>query len=412
MFLLKCVKCGTEYSPQEVEYTCPKCGYEGILDVIFNYDKLKSIYGKEPSDFIDRDKISLWRYKKLLPIKQELNEPEGWVGWTPLYEAPRLRKYLGVQELFIKDDGRNPTASLKDRASAVGVMKAKERGVKTACCASTGNAASSFAYFCALLGIKPYIFVPRTAPRAKIAQLLVYGAKVLAVKDTYDRAYELAIEASEKWNWYNRNCAFNPYLVEGKKTMALEVLEQLGFDNPPDYIVISIGDGCICSSVGKAILDFYNLGFIKKKPRIVGVQAEGCAPLYKAYREGKTEIEEVVPKTLADSIAVGKPRNRYKAMKYLKYTDGIVEAVSDAEILEAIKLLARYSGVFAEPAGATPFAGYLKLLEKGEIKPSDRVAVVVTGNGLKDVDAAIKATGNPVEVAPNIEDVSKVIENE
>ncbi|MCK5686260.1 pyridoxal-phosphate dependent enzyme, partial [bacterium] len=253
-----------------------------------------------------------------------------------------------------------------------------------------------------------HIFLPQTAPKAKIAQLLIYGANVIAIKDTYDRAYELAIEATKKWGWYNRNCAYNPYLVEGKKTVALEVIEQIGLDNPPDSIVISIGDGCICSSIGKAITDMYELGFISKVPRIIGVQASGCSPIYDAFNNG-TEVIECVPDTIADSIAVGLPRNRFKAMKYLKKTNGIVEKVTDEEILNATRVLARKSGVFGEPAGTTAFAGYLKLLEKGTIGKDENVAVIITGNGLKDIDSAMKAVGKPHIIDPSIENVAKIL---
>lgn len=408
LYSLECVLCGSVYPAEEVQYTCPSCGDEGILDVIFDYDRVKSTYGSGFEDIVDTSVHTLWRYKKLLPVLPDSRAPESSVGWTPLYAAPVLRKYLGVTDLFIKDDGRNPTASLKDRASAVGIVKAMEKGALTACCASTGNAACSFAYACAITGIESYIFVPQTAPKAKIAQLMIYGANVIAVKDTYDRAYELAIEASREWGWYNRNCAYNPYLVEGKKTVALEIMEQMGTENPPDNIVISIGDGCICSSIGKAITDMAELGFIRKMPRIIGIQASGCSPVYDAITNG-TEVVECVPDTIADSIAVGLPRNRYKAMKYLKKTSGIVEIVSDDEILEATKILARKSGVFGEPAGTTAFAGYLKLLEKGTIGRAERTAVVITGNGLKDIDSAMKAVGKPYCIEPSIENVRELL---
>ncbi len=408
LYKLECVICGAKYNADEVEYNCPACGDEGILDVIFDYEKISSLYGTSFNDLVDTSVPTLWRYKKLLPVELNSAVPESGVGFTPLYKAERLRKLLGVNNLFIKDDGRNPTASLKDRASAVGIVKAMEKGVKTATCASTGNAACSFAYACAITGIKSHIFLPQTAPKAKIAQLLIYGANVIAIKDTYDRAYELAIEATKKWGWYNRNCAYNPYLVEGKKTVALEIIEQMGIDNPPDSIVVSIGDGCICSSIGKAVTDMYELGFISKMPRIIGVQASGCSPIYDALKNG-TEVIECVPDTIADSIAVGLPRNRFKAMKYLKKTDGIVEKVTDEEILNATRVLARNSGVFGEPAGTTAFAGYLKLLEKGTISKNENVAVIITGNGLKDIDSAMKAVGKPHIIDPSIENVEKIL---
>jgi threonine synthase len=404
---LKCLLCGDEYSPDEVKYTCPKCGNEGILEVIYDYDEIKKHFSKES---LGSDKnYSMWRYLPLLPVDDPSKIGPLKVGWTPLYEAKRIREDLKMLHLWIKDDGRNPTASLKDRASAVAVAKAQELGEKVVTCASTGNAASSLAGASASVGLKNYIFVPKTAPKAKIAQLLVFGATVLAVNGTYDEAFDLSIKATETFGWYNRNTAFNPYMVEGKKTVSLEIIEQMNFE-VPDYIFVSVGDGCIISGVAKGYKDMFALGFIGKIPKLVAVQAEGCKPIVDAVN-GDGTVKFVEPDTIADSIAVGIPRNRVMAVRDIKESGGFGVAVSDEEILSAIKYLGSTQGIFAEPAGATGFAGMLKALHEGKISKNDRVVVIVTGNGLKDTDSAIKAGGEPIVINPDIEEVKKVVED-
>ena len=398
---LKCLLCGSEYNPDEVTYTCPKCGNDGILEVIYDYEEIKKHFSKESLQ--SNKDYSMWRYLPLLPVNDPSKIGPLKVGWTPLYEAKRIREDLDVPYLWIKDDGRNPTASLKDRASAIAIVKAQELGKKVVTCASTGNAASSLAGASASVGLKNYIFVPRTAPKAKIAQLLVFGATVLTVKGSYDEAFDLSIKATEKFGWYNRNTAFNPYMVEGKKTVALEIIEQMNFE-VPDYVFVSVGDGCIISGVAKGYRDMLSLGFIDKMPKLVAVQAEGCKPIVDAVN-GDGTVKFVKPDTIADSIAVGIPRNRVMAVRDVKESGGFGIAVSDEEILSAIKYLGSTQGIFAEPAGATGFAGMLKALKEGKISKNDKIVVIVTGNGLKDVESAQKAGGTPIEIEPRIEDV-------
>ncbi len=402
---LKCLLCGSEYTPNEVTYTCPKCGDDGIFEVIYDYEEIKKHFSKK--SLHNNKDYSMWRYLPLLPVDDPSKIGPLRVGWTPLYEAKRIREDLGISHLWIKDDGRNPTASLKDRASAIAVVKAQELGKKIVTCASTGNAASSLAGASASVGLKNYIFVPRTAPKAKIAQLLVFGATVLAVKGSYDEAFDLSIKATEKFGWYNRNTAFNPYMVEGKKTVALEIIEQMNFE-VPDYVFVSVGDGCIISGVAKGYKDMLSLGFIDKMPKLVAVQAEGCKPIVDAVN-GDGTVKFVKPDTIADSIAVGIPRNRVMAVRDVKESGGFGIAVSDEEILSAIKYLGSTQGIFAEPAGATGFAGMLKALKEGKISKNDKIVVIVTGNGLKDVESAQKAGGAPIEIEPKIEDVEKVL---
>ena len=405
---LRCLLCGREYKPIEVIYTCPRCGYNGILEVNYNYEGIKKVFTKESLE--NNKNFSMWRYLPLLPVDNpSLIGPLN-VGWTPLYEAKRMMEYLGVNNLWIKDDGRNPTASLKDRASAIAVVKAQEIGMDTLTCASTGNAASSLAGASASLGLKNFIFVPKTAPKAKIAQLLVFGATVFAINGTYDQAFDLSIEATENFGWYNRNTAYNPYMVEGKKTVALEIAEQMNFD-VPDYVFVSVGDGCIISGVHKGFYDLFNLGFVNKIPKLVAVQAEGCKPIVDAVN-GDGVIKYVEPHTIADSISVGIPRNGKMAVRDIKESGGFGIAVSDDEILSSLKLLGSIQGIFAEPAGATGFAGFVKSIRHGIISKNDKVVVLITGNGLKDVESAIRAGGKPLIIDPNIDAVKKALKND
>jgi len=400
---LKCVLCGREYLPEEVEYTCPECGPAGILEVLYDYEKTKRGFFREK--LVEDRNYSMWRYRPLLPVNNNSPLPPLHVGWTPLYPAERLRKKLNLKNLFIKDDGRNPTASLKDRASAVGIVKAMEKGAREVTCASTGNAASSWAGLAASVGLKAYIFVPETAPQGKLAQLLIFGAIIFLVKGSYDQAFDLCIEASGHFGWYNRNTAYNPYLVEGKKTVALEIAEQLGWE-PPDSIFVSVGDGCILSGVFKGFFDLLSLGWIERMPRVFGVQAEGAAPLFKAWKE-RRPLEPMEPKTIADSISVGIPRNGVMALRDLYRWNGMMISVSDEEILEAMRILGRETGVFGEPAGAASLAGLIRAQKDGLIGENEKVVVIITGNGLKDVSAALQAVRMPEPIEPTLESVER-----
>jgi threonine synthase len=403
---LKCVLCGAEYEPDEVLYVCPKHGDEGIVDVIYDYDLIATRLTKE--GLANNHDYSIWRYAPLLTVEDDSPRPPLQIGWTPLYHAKRLGEKLGLPHLYLKDDGRNPTASFKDRASAVGVVKALELGYETITCASTGNAASSLAGLAASVGLESVIFVPERAPQAKVAQLLIFGARVIMIKGTYDQAFDLCLEATKEYPWYSRNTAYNPYLSEGKKTAALELCEQLDW-KAPDRIIVSVGDGCIIGGLWKGLKDLLALGFIDRLPQLVGVQAEGSAPLVRAWEEGSEEIVPLVPDTLADSISVGQPRDRVKALRAVRETGGQYVAVSDEEILEAMRSLGREAAVFAEPAGATGFAGLTKMAARGEIDPQERIVVLVTGNGLKDVDSAIRATGQPELIEPNMAALRRLI---
>lgn len=388
----RCVRCGREY---EAVPRLAACACGGVLDIRYDYAAIRRTL--TPALFAGQPH-TMWRYRALLPVEEATVPPPLRVGWSPLYPAGRLAAELGLRALWIKDDGQNPTGSLKDRASALAVAKAFEAGADTVACSSTGNAASSLAGSAAAAGLKSYIFVPARAPAGKVAQLMIFGAHVFSVQGSYEDAFRLSAAAIERFGWYNRNAAVNPYLSEGKKTVSFEIAEQLGW-RTPDFVAVSVGDGCTIAGVWKGFRDLYALRLIDRLPRLISVQAEGCCPINRAVLEGAPwrPMEE---NTLADSIAVGVPRNPDKALRAIRESDGIAVNVSDEEILSAMRLLGRTQGVFAEPAGAAGTAGVKKALELGLIPPGSRVVSLVTGNGLKDAAGGIRAAGEPVAVVP------------
>lgn len=385
-YLLRCISCKKEYSPHEIDYTCPVCGDRlGTLEVIYDMHNIKKTFNREEIQPIS--KMGIWQFEKILPVDKNHYIPAFIVGNTPLYHSTKLAEKYGVGDLAVKDDGRNPTASFKDRASALAIVKAIEKKNNTVYCASTGNAASSLAGASAAEGMNCVIFVPASAPEAKLTQLQVYGAKVLAIDGSYDEAFDLSMKIGKEEGWYCRNSAINPYLLEGKKTGALELAVQYGW-NLPDFVFVSAGDGTVLSSFYKGFMDLKELGFIEKIPTIVGVQAKGASAIIDTFEGGEPFIPvDGNACTVADSISVGKPRDVIKACTYTKRNGGLFVRVGDKEILESIIELARTTGVFSEPAGATAFAGLKKMVKTGKLSNKVRVAVVVTGNGLKDLKA-------------------------
>ena len=410
---LKCLICGKQYRPDEVDYICPEHGDEGILDVQYDYDFIGRQINKET--LLNSRELSIWRYKPLLPIHPDAAIPPLAVGWTPLYPCPRLAGDLGLNALWIKDDGRQPTASFKDRASAVAVVKAKEKGAEVITTASTGNAAAALSGLCASIQQANVIFVPETAPQAKIAQLLVFGSRVFLVKGTYDDAFDLCVKATRTYGWYNRNTAYNPYMSEGKKTAAFEICEQLAW-NAPDRIFVSVGDGCIIGGLHKGLKDLAALGWIDKMPKLMGVQAAGSGYMYAAWKNNE-DIRIKPPisaKTVADSISSELPRDRIKALAAVNETSGAFLSVEDNEILRAITQLARSTGVFAEPAGAAAYAGLVKAVAQKQVAKDETVVVLNTGNGLKDVAGAMQAVDlagtKPFPVTPDLDAVQRVVD--
>ena len=415
----KCSLCGEEYLQGQVTYTCPKDG--GNLDVVLDIESINKKY--HPEDILSRTENSLWRYLPLLPVGDPpgASTPLHVAGWTPIFTLPRLADKLHLKHLWLKDESRNPTASFKDRASAVVVTRAIETGAEVVITASTGNAGAALAGMSAAVGQKAVIFAPKSAPPAKVAQLLVFGAKVILVDGTYDDAFDLTIQAANEFGWYCRNTGYNPFTVEGKKTAAFEIWEwwktaqadhKLGASsNEPESpltVFVSVGDGNIISGIHKGFKDLLNLGWIHIMPRIIGVQAEGSAALYNAYTANTETVTPVSAKTIADSISVDLPRDGVRALRAARETKGTYITVTDDEIIKAIGELGKM-GVFAEPAGATAYAGLVKALGSGVVGTGDPILVMNTGSGLKDINSARKAVGDAPVIEPTLQAVKKIL---
>jgi threonine synthase len=399
----QCSLCGKQYGPEEVTYVCPDDG--GNLNVLLDYEGIKNNYSIE--DITSSRDTSIWRYLPLLPVDDPGCEgtPLRAAGWTPTYAPPAMRKELGMKQLWVKDEGRQATASFKDRASAVVVARAREIGAEVIVTASTGNAGAALAGMSAAVGQKDVIFAPKSAPPAKIAQLLVFGAQVMLVDGTYDNAFDLTIEASNKFDWYCRNTGYNPFTAEGKKTAAFEIWEQVLLAeelDKPLCVFVSVGDGNIISGIHKGFKDLKELGWLKQMPRIFGIQSEGSAAIANAYLAGTEEIEAVSATTLADSISVDLPRDGVRAVRAATETNGAYILVTDDEIIKGIAALGKV-GIFAEPAGSTSYAGLVKALETGQITGDDPVLLMNTGSGLKDVKSAMKSVEEAPIIKPSME---------
>lgn len=415
----RCSLCKTEYSPTEVTYTCPKDG--GNVDVILDYDSIKAKY--QPEDLLSRTDSSLWRFLPLLPV----NEPVGaatplhTAGGTPVFNLTTLAEKLGLQNLWLKDESKNPTASFKDRASAVVVTRAQEIGADVIVTASTGNAGAALAGMSAAVGQKAIIFAPKSAPQAKVAQLLIYGAKVILVDGNYDDAFDLTVQCANEFGWYCRNTGYNPFTAEGKKTAAFEIWEwwqvahkkwhdKVGesLDHASLTVFVSVGDGNIISGIHKGFKDLFQLGWLPRIPRIIGVQAEGSAAISNAFHGNTETIMPVSAKTIADSISVDLPRDGVRAVRATKETDGTYVNVSDDEIRKAIADLGTV-GVFAEPAGAAAYAGLVQGSSAGVVRSEDPILVLNTGSGLKDIRAAMSAVPSAPIIEPTLEAVKKLL---
>jgi len=415
----KCSLCGTEYLPGQVTYTCPKDG--GNLDLVIDFDFIKKKFHAE--DILSRTEYSLWRYLPLLPVDEPpgTSTPLHAAGWTPVFALPRLAEKLNLKHLWLKDESRNPTASFKDRASAVVVTRALEVGAKIVVTASTGNAGAALAGMAAAIGQRAIILAPKSAPQAKVAQLLVYDAKVILVDGSYDDAFDLTIKASAEFGWYCRNTGYNPFTLEGKKTAAFEIWEWWIAahrewhqkdspldDHPPLTIFVSVGDGNIISAIHKGFKELLALGWIPNLPRIIGVQAEGSAAVANAFYSGGEDISPVHSTTIADSISVDLPRDGVRALRAARETNGTYITVSDNEIIAAIGELGKV-GVFAEPAGAAAHAGLVKAAASGVVKSDDPVLVINTGSGLKDVRAAMQAVTEAPVIEPTLQGLKKIL---
>ena len=415
----KCSLCGTEYLQGQVTYTCLKDG--GNLDIVLDVDSIKKKF--QPEDITSRTDFSLWRYLPLLPVDEPAGDstPLHAAGWTPVFALPRLAEKLNLKHLWLKDESRNPTASFKDRASAVVVTRAHELKSEIIVTASTGNAGAALAGMSAAVGQKAIIFAPKSAPQAKVAQLLVFGAKVILVDGSYDDAFDLSIKASEEFGWYCRNTGYNPFTLEGKKTAAFEIWEwwieahrdwhkkdSPLDDHSPLTIFVSVGDGNIISGIHKGFKDLFALGWIPNMPRIIGVQAEGSSAIANAFYADTEIITPISANTIADSISVDLPRDGVRAIRATKETGGTYITVTDDEILQAIAELGKI-GVFAEPAGAAAYAGMVKATSQNVVRSDDPILVLNTGSGLKDVRAAMQAVQSAPIIQPTLEAVKKIL---
>jgi len=399
---LKCIDCGREYNPEALHYLCPTCEDEnregqpqkGVLKAEYRFSQPPSFDLLKESGFID-----------LLPIKSRNSLPNLRVGNTPFYNISNINNLQLPFSLYVKDDSQNPTFSYKDRASAVVSAYAKENNISTIVAASTGNAGSSLAGICAAQGQRSIIMVPASAPIAKLTQIIMYGATVVPVKGTYDDAFDLSLLATKEFGWYNRNTAYNPYTIEGKKTAAFELFDQLG-RTIPDRIFVPVGDGVIISGIFKGFEDLLGLGIIKKMPIIVAVQSVGSQNLVSNLN---TSIFIISPsKTIADSISVDVPRNFNMAKQFINRYDGESVVVSDSEIIEASSMLARSTGIFTEPAAAAAFAGMLKYQKDNKIPNESKNVVLLTGSGLKDLKGVERIVNVPDAIEPSIGELKRI----
>ena len=399
----QCTDCGSLYQPDEVQYLCPKCEAQnkegmppkGVLKTLYDFDRLK------------RENISFSSLQKqyflpLLPITSLDSLPNLRVGQTPLYKQDHLEGKKLPFDLFLKDDAQNPTFSFKDRASAIVSAYAKEQGVDTIVAASTGNAGSSLSGICAAQGQKAIILVPESAPVAKLTQILMYGATIVPVQGTYDDAFDLSIKATQEFGWYNRNTAYNPMTIEGKKTVSYELFADLN-ESIPDRIFVPVGDGVIISGVYKGFEDLLKLGIIDKMPTIVAVQSKGSDNLVRNINKDLFVVE--ASSTLADSISVDIPRNFYMAQQFINTYKGEILAVEDTEIVKASGILSKNTGIFSEPAAATAFAGFLSYYDAHKISDNSKNIVLLTGSGLKDLKAVQQLIRIPKAIKPRIEEL-------
>ncbi|MCF7919272.1 MAG: threonine synthase [Candidatus Cloacimonetes bacterium] len=402
-FILECVDCGRQYDT--MMYLCPQCAQNndeshpprGVLKTLYDYQKIKSKSFRRLQSESFLDLLPLSSLKSLSYLR---------IGNTPLYKNKITEKDIASHELYLKDDAQNPTFSYKDRASGLVCAYALEQGINTIIAASTGNAGSSLAGIGASQGQRIIIIVPASAPAAKLLQIAMYGAIIVPVKGSYDEAFDLSMQATEKLGYYNRNTAYNPLTIEGKKTASFEIYAQLG-EQVPERIFVPVGDGCIIAGVYKGWEDLLQLGMISRIPQIIAVQAAGSSSLVKNLDRAIFLAEE--PDTIADSISVKIPRNFYMAKKYLKTYQGDAILVSDREIQQAAGQLAQNYGIFSEPAAASAFAGYLKYRATREIGENSRNIVMLTGSGLKDIAAFRDTVKIPQAIKPDLTELEAMM---
>jgi len=401
----ECINCGSKYGINEIVYFCKKCG--DLLEIKYDHGELAGALRE--SEWRNAP-LSVWRYRDFMPISDfskivSLNE-----GGTGLHSCPRLGKHLGIRQLYVKNEGENPTGSFKDRGMTVGVTKAVELGVKSVICASTGNTSASLAAYAAKAGLQCAVLIPSgKIAYGKLAQAMIYGAKVIQVRGNFDQALDVVLKLSEKHrNIYLLN-SINPFRIEGQKSLGYEICDQLN-QEAPDRVVVPVGNAGNISAIWKGFTEFHELGVVETLPKMTGIQAAGSAPIAKAIKTGSDTIVPVsAPETVATAIRIGAPVSWKKALNAIRESHGTAETVTDTEILDAQKTLARVEGLFVEPASASSIAGLKKLVENGEIDKDERVVCVTTGHGLKDPDTAVKMSEKPVEVDAEITAIEEVL---
>ncbi len=401
MIQLRCIKCNKKYPPEKRIYTC-QCS--GVLEVEIDLGEVSI-----DKDRLRRRKFGVWRYRELLPINKESKIITLGEGGTPLYKAETLGRKIGVKNLYIKNEGANPTGSFKDRGMTIGVTKALEFGATIVGCASTGNTSASLAAYAAKAQIKCLVLLPSgKIALGKLAQAILHGAKVIGIKGNFDTALKLVREASEELNIYLLN-SINPWRLEGQKTEAFEIADQLDFQ-PPDRVVLPVGNCGNISAIWKGFKELKIVGLIDSLPIMTGIQAKGASPVVKAFKQGREDITPVEkPETIASAIRIGAPVNALKALRALKESGGIAESVSDDEILNAQKMIACLEGIGVEPASASSIAGLIKLLEAGEIDRDERIVCITTGHALKDPEIIFKEYERPIEIEPRLDKLKEVI---
>jgi threonine synthase len=403
MFYLKCIKCNAQYPPDEKIYTCPKCG--GLLEVFIEVDKISVT-----KEDMDPRWMGVWKYREFMPIGPDAKIVTLTEGGTPLHKVENLRTDLGVKEIYVKNEGANPSGSFKDRGMTLGVTKALELGASAVACASTGNTSASLASFAAVARLPCLVLLPtgKTA-MGKLSQAILHGAKVVAIDGNFDDALELVRRVCDEMNIYLLN-SINPWRLEGQKSLGFEIVDQLDWD-VPDRIIVPVGNCGNSSAIWKGLKEFYDHGFIDRLPKITGIQADGAAPVVKAFKEGLDDVVPIEnPETVATAIRIGAPVSGPKTLKAVRESGGLMEAVSDEEILDAQKLLARREGIGVEPASASTIAGLKKLLDSGEIDRDERIVLVATGHALKDPEIIIKSSQKSVTCEADIDKLKKVVE--
>jgi len=405
MMYQKCIVCGEKFGADEIIYLCRRCG--GLLEVDYDYDLLEAKIKKSDWQSLP---LSVWRYKDFMPIRGSSKIVSLTEGGTGLHSCQRLARILGIKHLYVKNEGENPTGSFKDRGMTVGITKALELNVETVICASTGNTSASLAAYAAKAGLQCIVLIPSgKIAYGKLAQAMVYGAKVVQIRGNFDRALKIVLELSEKHREVYLLNSINPYRLEGQKSLAYEICDQLN-RQPPDRVVLPVGNAGNISAIWKGFTEFRKLGLVDRIPRMTGIQAEGAAPIAQAIKNGRAEIVPIdKPETVATAIRIGAPISWKKAIRAIRESGGTAETVSDEEILEAQKMLARHEGLFVEPASASSIAGLKKLFEAGKTDEDEVVVCVTTGHGLKDPDIAIKISEKPSEVDAEIESIERLL---